>query len=129
MKLEAAFSILAVASTASALQIPVTRIRSRAPLLPSLDKRGFAVLAAGGGVSLKNTENNIYTSTMQIKGKGRVVVLFFGVFCINMVLLDVVLQVDTGSSDTWVYPTAATRDLFSDAVVYVCLYFATLHQY
>jgi hypothetical protein len=78
MRLEAAFSILAVASSASALQIPVSRIKSRAPLLPSLNRRGFSVLAAGGGVGLNNTQNNIYTSKMQIKGKGGFVVLFFG---------------------------------------------------
>ncbi|QRV98205.1 aspartyl protease [Ceratobasidium sp. AG-Ba] len=105
MKLEAAFTILAVASTASAFTLPVTRLKSRVPQLhPNPNKRGFGtILAAGGSVGLKNTQNNIYTSTVRVKGK------------------DLVLQVDTGSSDTWVYPTSATRDVFSDAVVYTDL--------
>ncbi|KAG9094398.1 hypothetical protein FRC07_011307 [Ceratobasidium sp. 392] len=103
MKLEAAFSVLAAASTASAITIPVSRVKPRAPLRPNFDKRGFAVLAAAGGVQLKNTDNNIYTSTVQVKGK------------------DLVLQVDTGSSDTWIYPTPETKDLFSDTTVYTDL--------
>ncbi|KAF8608214.1 acid protease [Ceratobasidium sp. AG-I] len=100
MKSAAAISILAAVSTVSAVHIPVSRVKSRAPLSPELVRRGFSVLAAGGGVALTNSQNNIYTSTVQIKGK------------------DVVLQVDTGSSDTWMYPTPETKDLYSDAVVY-----------
>ncbi|CAE6415017.1 unnamed protein product [Rhizoctonia solani] len=87
-------------STVSALQIPVSRIKPRAPLSPGLQRRGFTILAASGDATLSNGENNIYTTTVQVKGK------------------DVVLQVDTGSSDTWVYPTASTKDLYTDAFVY-----------
>ncbi|KAG9089483.1 hypothetical protein FS749_001300 [Ceratobasidium sp. UAMH 11750] len=103
MKLKAAFPIFAVASTASAITIPVTRVKPRAPLRPNFDKRGFGVLAAAGNVALNNTQNNIYTSTVQVKGK------------------DLVLQVDTGSSDTWIYPTPETKALFNDARVYTDL--------
>ncbi|KAG8745743.1 hypothetical protein FRC12_014472, partial [Ceratobasidium sp. 428] len=103
MKLEAAFTILAVASTASAVTIPVSRVKQRAPLRPNVDKRGVGILAAAGGVDLKNTNNNIYTSTVQVGGKS------------------MVLQVDTGSSDTWIYPTPETKDAFESAVVYTDL--------
>ncbi|KAG8700839.1 hypothetical protein FRC09_005728 [Ceratobasidium sp. 395] len=65
MKLQAAFAILAVASTASAITIPVSRVKQRAPLRPNLDKRGVGILAAAGGVDLKNTNNKLYTSTVQ----------------------------------------------------------------
>ncbi|KAG8743450.1 hypothetical protein FRC10_012030 [Ceratobasidium sp. 414] len=112
MKLEAAFTILAVASTASAITIPVSRVKQRAPLRPNFDKRGFGVLAAAGNVELNNTQNNIYTSTVQVKGKGSDFDLAFA---------DLVLQVDTGSSDTWIYPTPDTKALFSDATVYTDL--------
>ncbi|CAE6412342.1 unnamed protein product [Rhizoctonia solani] len=99
MKSGATISLLAALSTVSALQIPVSRVKPKT--LPSgLQRRGFSILAAAGDATLTNTENNIYTTTAQVKGK------------------DIVLQVDTGSSDTWVYPTASTQDLYSDAVTY-----------
>jgi hypothetical protein len=30
------------------------------------------------------------------------------------------MLVDTGSADTWLYPSLQTQHLFSDAIVYVC---------
>ncbi|KAH7334923.1 aspartic peptidase domain-containing protein [Rhizoctonia solani] len=99
MKSGATLSLLAALSTVSALQIPVSRVKPRT--IPSgLQRRGFSILAAAGDATLTNRENNIYTTTAQIKGK------------------DIVLQVDTGSSDTWVYPTSSTQDLYSDAVIH-----------
>ena len=71
MKSGAAISILAAASTVSAIHIPVSRVKPRIPLSPELTRRGFNVLAAGGGVALTNSQNNIYTSTVQIKGQGK----------------------------------------------------------
>ncbi|KAG8758550.1 hypothetical protein FRC11_003468 [Ceratobasidium sp. 423] len=99
MKSGATLSLLAVVSTVSAVHIPVSRVNPRA-LSPGLQRRGFSILAASGDATLTNRENNIYTTTVQVKGK------------------DVVLQVDTGSSDTWMYPTASTKDLYADAFVY-----------
>ncbi|KDN42337.1 hypothetical protein RSAG8_06828, partial [Rhizoctonia solani AG-8 WAC10335] len=99
MKSGVAVSLLAVVSTVSAVHIPVSRVKPRS-ISPGLRRRGFSVLAASGDATLSNRENNIYTTTVQVKGK------------------DIVLQVDTGSSDTWVYSTASTQDLYSDAVVY-----------
>ncbi|CEL56532.1 putative aspartic-type endopeptidase CTSD OS=Arthroderma benhamiae (strain ATCC MYA-4681 / CBS 112371) GN=CTSD PE=3 SV=1 [Rhizoctonia solani AG-1 IB] len=99
MKSGSTLSLLAAASTVSGLHFPVSRVKPRT--LPSgLERRGFTILAATGGATLTNTENNIYTTTVQVKGK------------------DVVLQVDTGSSDTWLYPTSSTRDLYTDVIPY-----------
>jgi len=36
------------------------------------------------------------------------------------------MQVDTGSSDTWLYPTPETQDLYSDAVNHVRLFYFIL---
>ncbi|CAE6475651.1 unnamed protein product [Rhizoctonia solani] len=102
MRSGATISLLAALSTVSAVHIPVSRVKPRT-LSPGLQRRGFSILAASGDATLTNRENNIYTTTVQVKGK------------------DIVLQVDTGSSDTWVYPTASTQDLYSDAVTYTDL--------
>ncbi|KAF8706625.1 Acid protease, partial [Rhizoctonia solani] len=99
MKSGATLSLLTAVSTVSGLHFPVSRVKPRT-LSSGLERRGFTVLAASSDPTLTNTENNIYTTTMQIKGK------------------DVVMQVDTGSSDTWLYPTSSTRDLYTDAVPY-----------
>ncbi|KEP55610.1 putative aspartic-type endopeptidase CTSD protein [Rhizoctonia solani 123E] len=99
MRLGATLSFFAALSTVSAMHIPVSRVKPRT-ISPALQRRGFSTLATTGDATLSNRENNIYTTTVQVKGK------------------DIVLQVDTGSSDTWVYSTPSTQDLYSDAVVY-----------
>ncbi|CAE7134058.1 unnamed protein product [Rhizoctonia solani] len=99
MKSGITVSLLAAVSTVSAVHIPVSRVSPRT-IPTGLQRRGFSILAASGDATLSNRENNIYTTTVQIKGK------------------DIVLQVDTGSSDTWMYPTPSTEALYSDALVY-----------
>jgi hypothetical protein len=70
MKSGSTLSLLAAASTVSGLHFPVSRVKPRT--LPSgLERRGFTILAATGGATLTNTENNIYTTTVQVKGKGQ----------------------------------------------------------
>ncbi|KAJ1306212.1 hypothetical protein OPQ81_010920 [Rhizoctonia solani] len=99
MKPGATIYLLAAVPAVLALQIPVSRVKPRS-IPQGLQRRGFGILAATGNATLTNRENNIYTTTVQVKGK------------------DVVLQVDTGSSDTWMYATASTQGLFSDALIY-----------
>jgi hypothetical protein len=71
MKLGAAFSVLAVASTVLGFQLPVSRVKPQPPLSAGLERRGFS-LAARGTIALKSSHsNNVYTSTMQIKGEGK----------------------------------------------------------
>lgn len=73
MKSRTAISILAAVSTVSAVHIPVSRVKPRAPLSSELTRRGFAVLAAGGSVGLNSSQGgNLYTSTVQVGGKSKI---------------------------------------------------------
>ena len=114
MKYSLALASYYLVSPAVALHLPFTRRTSNRS--GALSKRSTKVLTRSGSLVLDNYDNNAYSSTLNVAGKGE-----FDCGSVrgskNHNFVDVPVSLDTGSTDMWLYN--CTEGLLDSALIHV----------
>lgn len=114
------FTSVCLVSPTVALHLPFTR-RTTPSRSGALSRPATNVLAQSGSLTLNNRGNNFYSSTLNVAGKGKSSCNSVPDSRINM-FSDVPMNLDTGSTDLWLYNYA--DGLLDSAIIHVSFSFS-----